>query len=165
MRNAQKLGQLSTAQILHADRQIVSDEMNDVEREHQQTGESVSSIILARGLCTEFDLAKAIVKQLAIPYVSAKDYEILEEVKTILPPELLHAHKIIPLDQFGDVLLLATWGELPKELVPEILARYSLKVSLVISQKSEIESVLDDQFPKVMIGEEVATRLDQLFGG
>ncbi len=164
MRNSQKLGQINLGQILHAARRLSAEEIEDVEKEHQQTGERVGDILLARGLATEYELAAALVSHLQLPYLSPRAYDIPEEVKRLLPAATLSAHQIVPLDRFENVLLIATWGEIDPELIPELESLTQLKICFCVAQKSDIGYVLQEKFPQLDVGQEVTSRLDQLFG-
>ena len=68
------------------------------------------------------------------------------------------------MDRFGNVLLVASWGNVEPGLIAEIESLTKLKACFVVSQKSEIEHVLEAKFPRLDVGREVHARLDQLFG-
>jgi len=87
-----------------------------------------------------------------------------KEVLATLPPNVLMQHKIVPLDVFGEVLVIATYGDLDASTVTEIENETGKRVACVVALKSDIEHVLQEKFPPQDIGKEVASRLDQLFG-
>ena len=59
MRSIHKLGQLSAGQVLRADGLISTAQLQEIHDEQAATRESVVEIAMARGLVTEFDVAKA----------------------------------------------------------------------------------------------------------
>ena len=164
MRSATKITSLNAGQVLRAEGHITAEQLEEVVKESQVTGERVAEILLARDLCTEFDMAKALVRQLGLPYLSPKNYQMPKEVLATLPPNVLMQHKIVPLDIFGDVFVIATYGDLDASTVTEIETETGKRVACVIALKSDIDAVLQEKFPPQDIGKEVASRLDQLFG-
>jgi len=165
MRSATKITSLNAGQVLRAEGHITAEQLEEVVRESQVTGERVADILLARDMCTEFDLAKALVRQLGLPFLSPRNYATDKEVLALVPSEVLLQHHIVPIDVFGDVFVVATYGDLDAQTVTEIEADTGKRVACVIALKSEVEAVLQEKFPPQDIGKEVASRLDQLFGG
>jgi hypothetical protein len=165
MRSASKITSLNAGQVLRAEGHITAEQLEEVVRESQTTGERVADILLARDMCTEYDLAKALVRQLSLPFLSPRNYQSPKEVIATLPSNLLLQHRIVPIDIFGDVFLIATYGDLDAQTVSEIETESGKRVACVIALKSDIDKVLLEKFPPQDIGKEVASRLDQLFGG
>ncbi len=85
-------------------------------------------------------------------------------MKTVLPAATLYQHKILPLDVFGEVLLLATYSDLDPQAVADIEAETGKRLACVITQKTELETILNERYPPEDLGKQVASRLDQLFG-
>lgn len=164
MRTASKITTLNSGQVLRAEGLITAEQLEDVLRENQSSGERVADILLARGLATEFDLARSLVRQLSLPFLSPRNYDVPKEALAILPASVVHQHRIMPLDLFGDVLVVATYGDLDVQIMAELEADSGKRVACVIALKSDVEAVLHEKFPPQDLGKEVASRLDQLFG-
>ncbi|MBL8842211.1 MAG: hypothetical protein JNL90_11870 [Planctomycetes bacterium] len=164
MRTATKISSLHAGQVLRAEGILTPEQLEEVQADATASGERVADVILARGLATEYDLAKALVHQLSLPYLSAKQYGSPKDVKTILPAATLYQHKVLPLDVFGDVLLIATYSDLDPQAVADIEAETGKRLAFVITQKAELEALLNERYPPEDLGKQVASRLDQLFG-
>lgn len=164
MRSNHKLGQLSAGQVLRAEGLLNIDQLQEVLEEHRATGERIVDITLARGLATEYDIAKAMVKHLNLPMVSPAGYDSNDDLKDLLPAAFLHNHKIVPLDLFGGLLVVATYGDLSGEEIGEVEREAGKDVNFVLCLKSELERTLDNDYPMESLGKEVASRLDELFG-
>jgi hypothetical protein len=164
MRSSAKITSLNAGQVLRAEGHITAEQLEEVVRESQTTGERVADILLARDMCTEFDLAKALVRQLSLPFLSPRNYQSPKEVITTLPSNVLLQHRIVPIDVFGDVCVIATYGDLDAQTVTDLEADSGKRIAVVIALKSDIDAVLQEKFPPQDIGKEVASRLDQLFG-
>jgi type IV pilus assembly protein PilB len=164
MRSSHKLGQLTAGQVLRAENLINAEQVQDMQEESRSTGERVSDIALARGLVTDYDVARAMTRHLQLPMVSAKSYQLDEEVKDLLPAQVLRSHMVLPLDRFGKVLVLATTGDLDEAAVQDLESQSGHHVNFVISPLADLKAVIDDEYPEENLGQEVASRLDELFG-
>lgn len=165
MRSSAKITSLNAGQVLRAEGHITAEQLEEVMREAHQSGERIADVLLARSLCTEYDLAKALVRHLSLPFLSPKAYSVPKEVLAMIPPNILHQHRIVPLDVFGDVFVIATYSDLDAQVVTELEADSGKRIACVISLKADVESMLAEKFPPQDLGKEVASRLDQLFGG
>jgi hypothetical protein len=164
MRIGSKITSLNAGQVLRAEGLITAEQLEEVQQEAHASGERVADVVLARGIATEYDLAKALVRQLSLPYLSPKSYEIPKEVLTVLPANVFQQHRIVPLDLFGDVLVVATYSDLDAQVIADMEADSGKNIACVVAQKSDLEAVLSEKFPREDLGKEVASRLDQLFG-
>jgi hypothetical protein len=164
MRIGNRSTTLNSGQVLRAEGLLTPEQLDDVLRDAQETGERIADVVLARGLATEYDLAKALVRQLSLPYLSPKSYDAPKEALAALPATIVHQRRVLPLDVFGDVLLIATYCELEPQAVAELEADTGKRLACVISLKSDLEAALNDRYPPQDLGKEVASRLDQLFG-
>ena len=164
MRSIHKLGQLSAGQVLRADGLISTAQLQEIHDEQAATRESVVEIAMARGLVTEFDVAKAMVRHLHLPYVSPMRYAIGDDVKAVLPAPALHNHMVIPFNKFGKLLVIATDGDLSSQATKELESESGCSIAFVIALRSEIQKTLNKEFPMENLGQEVASRLDELFG-
>ena len=99
-----------------------------------------------------------------LPLVAPASYDIGDEVKDILSPTFVHNHKVIPLDLFGGLLIVATYGDLNLEAISEIEQESGRDVNFVLSLRSDIERAIETLYPMESLGQEVASRLDELFG-
>jgi hypothetical protein len=164
MRTATKISSVNAGQVLRAEGLLSPEQLDEVQHEAATTGERIADVILARGLATEYDLAKALVHQLSLPCLSAKQYDTPKDVRAIVPPQTLHQHRLLPLDVFGDVALFATFTDLDPQVVADLEADTGKRLAFVITQKSDLEAVLNERYPPEDLGKQVASRLDQLFG-
>jgi general secretion pathway protein E len=164
MRSATKITSLNAAQVLRAEGLITAEQLEEVQREAQASGERVADIVLARGIATEYDLAKALVHQLSLPFLSPKMYDVPKEALAVLPPAVLQQHRILPIDLVGDVLVVATYTDLDAQAMADMESDTGKKIACVVSLRTELEQVLNEKFPRQDLGKEVASRLDQLFG-
>ncbi len=165
MRSSHKLGQLSTEQVLRAEGLVDAQQAEEIVEEHRATSERITDIALARGLVTEYDLAKAMCRQLQLPYILPTQYDTPDEIGKPLAGTFFHGHRLVPMDRFGSTLIIATCGDLDMSAIEHIESETKGRVGIYIALVSEIERVLKEKYPVEDLGTAVASRLDELFGG
>jgi len=164
MRSSSKITSHNAGQVLRAEGLITAEQLEEVQSEAQENGERVADIVLARGIATEYDLAKALVRQLSMPFLSPKSYDVPKDALAVVPAAVLHQHRILPIDVFGDVLVVATYTDLDAQAIADMESDTGKRIACVIALKTDLEAVLNEKYPREDLGKEVASRLDQLFG-
>ena len=165
MRSIQKLRQMTAVQVMAAEGLADQEVLDDVGREHRETGERVTDIMIARGLVTEFDIARAMSRHLRLPYQNPSAYELSEDLKETVDLSTLHSHRLFPMDRFANVLVMATCGDVPAKTVAQIEKDTGCTVALYVALASQIQRMVQEHYPLGEIGAQVANRLDELFGG
>ncbi len=131
--------------------------------EQKTSGGLIGEVMTSMGLVTEWEVAKCLVAQFQLPFMYTSTYDIAGDVLNLLPHAFLHQHRLVPLDLFGKVLLMATSGDLSVEIIEEIEESTGLEVSLFIALNSDLQNTLQDKFPLEKITDALADRFDQLF--
>ena len=165
MRSSTKIASLNAAQVLRAEGLISAEQVDQVVEEAQSSGERIADVLIARGFATEYDLAKAMVSELGLPFLSPKNYDSPNDISTHVPSDVARTHRIVPLDVFNDVLVIATYADVDAQALTDLESDSGKRIACVIALKTDIEKVLNDRYPQEDLGKEVASRLDQLFGG
>jgi len=131
--------------------------------EQKKNGGQIGEILVSLGRMTEWDLARCLVSQLQLPFVSVGSYEIQQEVVNLLPHAVLHQHRIVPLDIFGKTLVLATAGGIAQETLEEIELSTQLDVMLYIATATDIQRTLQERFPLEKLTDAVTAQFDKLY--
>lgn len=164
MKNINKIRERNLIQILVDEVLITQEQMNSILEEKNSSGELLIDIVLKNEYVTERDLAKALVKNYQLPFIYPEDYQISKDVLEILPVNLLHNHKIYPVDMFGNTLVMVTSGNIYTEIIQEIERTAQKDLALYVAPHSAVMKVLKDAFPLDEISSEVNSRMDELFG-
>jgi hypothetical protein len=164
MRSLHKLGQLTASQVLRAEGLVTAEQVIEIDEEIQATNERFTEAVLGRSLATEFDIAKAMVLHMQLPMLNPACYPMDESVKTVLPPSVVHNLRVLPYDRFGSLLLVATTGDLDASDIAEIESQSACRATFVIAIRSDLERAIEKDFPAESLGQEVASRLDEIFG-
>ncbi len=133
----------SIAQIL-ADVGLISHA--DLARAKEQAkvdGKGVVQILLETGSLTEMDITKALASQFGLDTVDLNKYEVPQEVLALVPRDLAHQWKLLPIFKHGNQLTVAIANPLDIEAVDKLRETLSLTIQPVVSCLSDIEAALD----------------------
>jgi type IV pilus assembly protein PilB len=100
----------------------------------------IGQILVEAGYAKEEDIISALVAQAGVPYLPLENYDISDDVATMVPKEIALKHTLMPVDRIGDTLLVAMGIPLNKDQKDEV-QRHSgnMKVSYFISSWSHIK--------------------------
>jgi len=91
-------------------------------------------------------IAAALSAQLGIPYVRLSDYNITEDLVKILPAKVARKHKILPIEQVEDKLVVAVADPLDIAALDNISIMLGFYVEPVIAPESEIIAAQDQHY-------------------
>lgn len=115
--------------------------------EHQRSKRLVSDVLLDGGQLREFELAKALVEQQALPFVDLANYTIHKDLVATFPAEFLHRAAIVPMDRFGSQVAFAC-QELPAgDVAEELRVRLPDGCYFFVALSCEIRRVLKESAP------------------
>ncbi|MCM8819369.1 MAG: hypothetical protein NC925_01065 [Candidatus Omnitrophica bacterium] len=103
---------------------------------------NIGAILVDLGYITEEELYFILALQFLYPYVELKNYKLDEKIIALLPKEIAHKYKVIPLDRFGNILTVAMFNPIDTKAIEEIEKITGLKVRTFVVKKHEIEEVL-----------------------
>ena len=127
--------------LVHTGR-ISEDESKTVRDEMGASDEFPEQIMLRRGLVTEEGLVQTLVTQFSLPYIRTEQYFSDKEALSSLPVEFMLKHRVVPLDKFGDLLVLAVAGVIGSNVLEEISRRTNCQVRLYATTVSDLERKL-----------------------
>ncbi|MCH2363416.1 MAG: hypothetical protein VCD16_04405 [Planctomycetota bacterium] len=113
----------------------------------ETTKETLGSIMVDMGCLSDSDFTRTLVMEYQLPYIILENYELDEELASLLSAEFLHSHKLLPFDRIGDTLLCAV-TEVPKEeILEEITRQTGCKPGLYAASLSEVNRYLSHLAP------------------
>ncbi len=125
---------------------IVQDELSKSLHIQEQNGGALGEIMVEKKFISEVDVARVIAKQFGLPFIDPNQYTIRDEVKKVFPEAALLKYRFVPLDVFGDLLLVVVGGILENEVVEELEELSNKKVHIMVGTISSIRSVQLEQF-------------------
>jgi CheY-like chemotaxis protein len=117
---------------------------NEALNERRKLGE----ILISMGYTNEDEIFYHYAMQLGIPFVSVTQFSINPGLIDILPPKLARRYGVVPLDIIGKILTLATSEPLIEKAKTEIEKAIGYKVMLVLASPSDIQVILDQNYPE-----------------
>lgn len=127
---------------------LVSKEQLEEALELQKsTGDFLGGILLDLGYITESDIVKTLSVQYQLPFLRPSLYDLDRKLIAKFKAEFLHMHKVLPLDQIGNLLLLVV-TDIPSEaVVEEIQETAQSNLAIYIGSIGEVDRILKDVCP------------------
>jgi hypothetical protein len=138
-------------EILVSDGLVSKEQLDEALQLQKSTGEFLGSILLELGHITETDIVRTLSVQYQLPFLRPSLYDLDRKLIQKFRPEFLHLHKLLPLDQIGNLLLLVVTDIPSEEVVEEIQEVCQSNLAIYIGSISEVDQVLKDSAP---VGEE-----------
>lgn len=164
MKNMHKIRERNLQQILIDEDLITREQLTSALEEREATQDLLIQIVLRNDYLHEMNLAKALVENYQLPFLHPQDYQINKDVKEVLSAPYLHKHMLYPLDEFGQVLVLVSSGNLDPNLIKEIEEQTEREVAFFIAPHQAVQKILNEEFPLDEIANELNSRMDELFG-
>jgi type IV pilus assembly protein PilB len=129
--------------------------------EHQaQSGARIGAALISLGLCTDFDLARALAQQLEIPFVDLRECPPDPRAVALIPRELAMECGVLPLRMEGTRLLVAARDPYDIRVDETIRQATRLEVTLAAAPESQLSEGLQQQYYDHFFAGEMANVID-----
>lgn len=126
------------------DKGIISKEDLDKALELQKGSKKpLGKILVENNFCSELNLLDALSQQLGIQIIDLQDFEIEEDVLGLIPLELCTRYNIVPIDNFGNSVTIATTDPQNFEMTEAVKFASGLDVEIVLSTTESIQGILE----------------------
>ena len=112
-----------------------------------QGGGYLGDILVGLGYAQEIDIVTALLVQCNLPYISISKYMITPDVLALIPSEVAHRNRLVPLDKIGNVLSVVMQNPLDEKLRCEVEEMTGCYIAVFISTRAEIEQALLRLYP------------------
>jgi len=125
---------------------VRSEHVSDALRLQEESGEPVGKILCSMGHLREDDLYDILAEQLGMTRVRLEKVEIPKEMLTVLPPDFVREHHVVPLVRNDSTLVCATYD--PRDLTAIEAIRYATRcsVELQLASQRDIEEIIERNF-------------------
>jgi hypothetical protein len=157
-----------TGTILLNDGLITPERLKEASDVQQKTGLSVGRALSELGFISEWELARAVAKELGVAFIRLRNMEYRSEGTMKLPPALLHHHRCFILEHFDGVDTVVVTEPPTLDLLTEISPALGDKVYFLVSLLSDVERVLAISVPLAKDGnltEDAATTAEEILKG
>jgi hypothetical protein len=149
MADLEKITKKRLGELLIAEGLITQDHVNEALKIQERTGEMLGEALVKAGYTTETDIAKTLCTQFAKPFVRPSRYDIAKEVITLLPAKMLVEHSFVPIDRFGNTLVIAMGGLLDAQTLQAIQRLSGCDIEIYITTHGDAKTALRGQFPEL----------------
>jgi len=108
----------------------------------------IGTILIQYGFLTEIDIVTALVLQCNLPYITISNHSIDSAVQCLIPVEMAHRSRLIPLDRIGNVLSVVMANPIDEVLRSEVEQVTGCNVAVFISTGAEIDRALEKYFSR-----------------
>ena len=147
MRKFDKIARKKLGELLVDAGLVTYEAVDEAIAEQKRTGRLVGEILVDMGLVKERDIAVVLARQFQLPYIALADYRLTKAVVELIPAGLCHQFGLIPLDQFGDVMIVAVSQNPSREAMDAIKASTGCEISPFVALGSEVQRYLDELAP------------------
>jgi len=161
MSNLPKVVKKNLQDILKDEGLLKEEVLGEVVARQKASGVPLHRVLHEMGLLSEIDLLRAISRQLNLPYIDASTYKVSKDVVGLFPVQFMMEHQFTVLDKIGRVLVVATAGPPPAEIVEKIESglrvtfRYRIEV---LRPRGLVGSVLSRREIEVTVEHDSLTR-------
>lgn len=160
MKNIRLRTYKDTGSILVDEGLIDHDRVEEAVSIQATTGNSLGRVLVDLGLISEWDLAKAVAKELGVPFIRLKEADVVSEATHRLDARTLHQHLFFVLDSFDGVDTVVVAEPPTLDLLTELTPVLGDKVYFVVSLISDVTRSLEQAVP-VMAAESAAASVDR----
>lgn len=147
LEDLQKMGRKRLGGILMSEGLVTPEQVTEALEIQKDTGKMLGQVLVSLGYITEYDLAKSLATQFQFPYINPGSYQIDRSVIDMLPVEMYYKYVFIPLDKFGNLIIVAMAGLLPEDVVHDIKKKTGCDLRIYISTARDVRSVLEREVP------------------
>jgi hypothetical protein len=146
VKGLEKLTTIRLAEVLSQRNSVSTEAITDALAAQDKSGETFVDLLIGGGHITEWDLAKIVVEHFQMPFVMASNYDISIEVQQKLPDQIVFKHNLVPLDVFGNLLILAMPILTPFEMLDKLQKKHAVDIYPYVGLPSENRKVLTESF-------------------
>lgn len=121
---------------------ITEQQVQEVLAEQKKKGELFGEILVSKSYVTESDIVRTIARQFSIPFISARGYDIPQEVVDLFSFDMLEKYQFVPIDRFGDVLIVVIAGVMDSRVLVEIEKVSGCTVQVYAGTVSDVKETL-----------------------
>lgn len=142
MKNIRLRSYKDTGAILVADGLITAERLKEATDVQQRAGLSLGRALVELGFISEWELARAVAKELGVAFLRLRNIEYRNAANAKLSAALLHHHRFFILDSFDGVDTVVVTEPPSVDLLSEISPVLGDKVFFTVSLMTDVERAL-----------------------
>jgi type IV pilus assembly protein PilB len=136
---------------------ITQEELDEALKLHAEKNQRLGDVLVDLAFITPEDLTRALGEQFDMEMIDLESFEIPREVIEMVPPDLAHEHKIIPIEYEDEVMVIAMGDPLDLYTLDNLRFVVNCQVEPVLATKQSIEEAMsryyglkEDQLDEMM---------------
>ena len=106
-------------------------------------GGLLGEILVKLGYVNEQDIVQALTVQYGFPYLPLENYELKQELTSVIPENVARQYSIVPIDVIGGILTIAMSNPLNEKAIEDIEMMTKKKVQVFIGTVTGIHEALN----------------------
>ena len=149
-----------TAELLVRGGIVTREQLNEALEIEKKNGSTLTQELVRLGFTTEDNLTQFLAKQFGIESIDLENAEIPDGVFSLVPPQLIQKHQLIPVKLLGSTLTVAMTDPTNLIATNEVKFITGYGVRAVLTSGSAIKKVLERRFGGAVSYDEVLKKLD-----
>ena len=149
MKSNQRLDYDRLAEALRERKLLDAETLRHVLHQCQSTGALFPELLVRENLVADWELARVSCEVFGLPYLPVDVYEPDADLLKGLDPALLRQFALVPLDRYGDLLVVAMPAMVPSSVLAELEERASCRALPVVGSVAANRAWLEVHLPKV----------------
>jgi len=142
MVDVSKLTKKRLGELLKEAGAVTEEQIQEALDRQEETDELLGRALVELGHVTEDDIARVVCTQFGLPYVDATNYAPNKKLIEKIPDAFIQKYYFLPLDQIGDVVVVAVSGVFEEQFFHELEELTGAEIQIVISTRRNIETAL-----------------------
>ena len=126
---------------------ITTEQLKEALATQKGQGGLIGEVIVSLGFAKEEDIAYCLSLQFGYPYLPLENYQVSEEVISIVPKNVCGHYCLLPIDKIGSTLTLAMANPLNIHAIEDLEDLTSCDIQIFVSTPSDIRSGIDKFYP------------------
>lgn len=125
---------------------LKGDNIKNALKIQKDTGEKFGEIVVKEGYCSPENIVRALVNQLNAPFLNISGFKPNPELIRKIPYTLALNAGLIPLEQIGNIVLMAITGPVNSEMYNELETHLGSSLHLCIADLNEVKARIESAY-------------------
>ncbi len=108
---------------------------------------TIDQLLIGLGLLDDDNIARALARQLRLPFISLKEREIPQQVTSLVPAEVAKTHVIVPVELAGGKLLVAMADPLDSSAIQVLRVATGMSIEVFVASRQDILEAIVRYYP------------------
>jgi len=121
---------------------ITEEQLQEVLNAQASDGGLIGDMIVKLGFANEEKITQCVSFQYGFPYLPLENYEVPDDVVSIIPKNIAEHYCVMPIDKIGNTLTVAMSNPLNAEALKDLAELSSLEIQIFVSTSSDVRNII-----------------------